>query len=164
MKIFSKTPARLTVYLVEDNIKAVKQAGAPTFTHQHVIRAFNSTWGDVVEWENNRFMNTYSFQVDDSWKKGNMYIVAFIGDYDSKNPTNCVIENAESISFNALATNVEQMATSTIISRDYYTLNGIKDNRRQTDKGHLHCTHNNIRRPSFFSESLDPVKIYWISF
>ena len=132
---FSKTPARLTVYLLEDNIKANKQAGAPTFTHQHVIRAFNSTWGDVVEWENNRFLNTYSFQVDDSWKKSNMYIVAFIGDYDSTKPANCVIENAESISFNALVTNIEQTTTSKVVARDYYTINGVKTAEDRLTKG-----------------------------
>ena len=80
-------------------------------------------------------MNTYSFQVDDSWKKSNMYIVAFIGDYDSTNPTNCVIENAESISFNALVTNIEQTMTSRVVARDYYTINGVKTAEDKLTKG-----------------------------
>ena len=38
---------RLTLFLVEDNIKARFQAGSiHDFTHHHVNRAVNTAWGD----------------------------------------------------------------------------------------------------------------------
>lgn len=47
-KSYDTEKALLTVYLTEDNVKAKNQAGASNFYHQHVIRDYNSSWGDPL--------------------------------------------------------------------------------------------------------------------
>lgn len=92
---FSNTPARITLILTEDNIAARSQAGASgKFTHQHVSRAVNSTWGEVLDWSNNQATYSYTFDVNAGWKSEDLKVVAFISGYDSNNPANCTIENA----------------------------------------------------------------------
>lgn len=90
--------ARLVVYLLEDSIKAVRQSGASdeNYYHQHVIRAYNSSFGDVVEWDaDNRFSRDYTFTLQKDWVYASMQLVAFIGSYNSADPNDCMIENAE---------------------------------------------------------------------
>lgn len=91
---FCSTPSRITLFLTEDNIKAHSQAGATgTFTHQHVLRAVNETWGNVLEWNENKAAYTYTFTLDEAWKKEDLKVVAFISAYDSTDPTDCTVEN-----------------------------------------------------------------------
>ena len=81
--------------LTEDNIKAQSQAGASgSFTHQHVLRAVNATWGKELAWSKNTAGYDYTFTLEDAWKTDDLKVIAFISGYDSKDPTNCVIENA----------------------------------------------------------------------
>lgn len=92
---FSSTPARITVFLTEDNITAHSQSGASgTFIHQHVLRAVNETWGSVINWSANKARYTYQFNVDPSWKTDDLKVVAMISAYDQSDPTKCVVENA----------------------------------------------------------------------
>ena len=92
---FGNTPARITLILTEDNIKAKSQSGASgTFIHQHVSRAVNSTWGEVLEWDNNNANYSYTFDLDSGWKLEDLKVVAFVSGYDSTNPANCTVENA----------------------------------------------------------------------
>lgn len=92
---FASTPARITLFLTEDNIKAQSQAGASgSFTHQHVLRAVNATWGKELAWSKNTAGYDYTFTLEDAWKTDDLKVIAFISGYDSKDPTNCVIENA----------------------------------------------------------------------
>ena len=87
---FCSTPSRITLFLTEDNIKAHSQAGATgTFTHQHVLRAVNETWGTVLEWNENKAAYTYTSTLDEAWKKEDLKVVAFISAYDSTDPTDC---------------------------------------------------------------------------
>ena len=89
------TPARITLILTEDNIEAHSQSGASgSFTHQHVSRAVNEIWGSVLEWNNNKASYSYIFDLDPSWKKDDLKVVAFISGYDDRDPTNCTVENA----------------------------------------------------------------------
>jgi len=91
---FCSTPSRITLFLTEDNIKARSQAGATgTFTHQHVLRAVNETWGTVLEWNENKAAYAYTFTLDEAWKKEDLKVVAFISAYDSTDPTDCTVEN-----------------------------------------------------------------------
>jgi len=95
-KPFCTTPARLTVCLLEDNIRSTSQSGASGEYYQmHVERYINSTWGDIVEWDENRFTATYTIDVSPAWDDRNLSIVAFIGSYDPADCHNCVVENAE---------------------------------------------------------------------
>lgn len=85
--------ALLTVYLTEDNVKAKNQAGASKFYHQHVIRDYNSNWGDVLTWNDNKFSATYEFDVDEAWKKDDLKVVAFLNKHNTKNRLDNRIEN-----------------------------------------------------------------------
>ncbi len=93
---FGNTDQRITVFLTEDNVLAASQAGSGTDTyyHQHVMRGINATWGAPVEWNGDGFVYEYSFDIDPTWKKGDIKAVASVGDYDSSNYTNCVVENS----------------------------------------------------------------------
>ncbi len=85
----------LTVCLVENNITAKNQAGATgQFVHQHVVRANNGTWGEPVQWDNSRLHYATTFSLDEAWVKTNLEVVAFVGNYDSTDPTACITDNA----------------------------------------------------------------------
>ena len=85
----------LTVYLMEDDVKAKNQSGATgVYWQQHVIRRYNSTWGDEVTWDSNLFAADYTFEIDPSWNKEKLSVVAVLGNYDAANPANCTIENS----------------------------------------------------------------------
>jgi len=91
---FSSTPIRITLFLTEDNIAAHSQAGASgSFTHQHVLRAVNDTWGSMLDWNDNWATYSYNFDLDSSWKTDNLKVIAFLSGYDSNDPTNCKVEN-----------------------------------------------------------------------
>ena len=91
---YSITPARLTLFVTEDNIIARKQVGASgMFIHQHVVRAVNDTWGEVINWTGNEMLTKYSFNIDPSWKTDDLKVIAFISEYDSTNPAACNVEN-----------------------------------------------------------------------
>lgn len=85
----------VTVCLVENNIAAKNQVGADaSFVHQHVVRANNGTWGEPVEWDNRRMHYATTFTLDGAWVKENLEVVAFLGNYDSSDPTACITDNA----------------------------------------------------------------------
>lgn len=96
--VFTNLPTHLTVYLTEDNLPAVYQSGAddPTaFIHNHVIRAYNSTWGDEICWNVNQFDMEYHFELDPAWKTQDMKVVAAVSAYNAEDMKQSVIENAE---------------------------------------------------------------------
>lgn len=78
---------RLTVYLVEDNVKANSQAGAgSSWMHQHVTRETNSSWGEPIVWdENGEFKYTYEFTVRTSYKRDDLRVIAVINEYNTMN-------------------------------------------------------------------------------
>ena len=113
---FASTPARLTLFLTEDNIKAKSQSGASgSFTHQHVLRAVNATWGTELAWKKDAVGYDYTFTLDSSWKTDDLKVIAFISSYDSKDPTNCVIENAAmtTVGSEPIVTAITDPSTST---------------------------------------------------
>lgn len=88
----------ITVYLTEDEVKAVYQEGYDgQYYQQHVIRAYNSTWGDPVEWDGNSFSCTYTFDLDKKWKLNDMQIVAALANYNPDDATDCIVENSASV-------------------------------------------------------------------
>jgi hypothetical protein len=92
---------RLTLFLVEDNIKARFQAGSiHDFTHHHVNRAVNTAWGAPVKWDGLHARYTYDFQLDPSWKREDMKVVAVLSAFDSSDPTRCAVENCVSMELN----------------------------------------------------------------
>lgn len=98
---FCNTPARVTVFVTEDNIKARAQSGSDgNFYHQHALRAYNATFGTIIDWkENDTFEYECELQMKSSWKLEDCHIVAFVASYDSNNPNNCEVENSCEIAF-----------------------------------------------------------------
>ena len=92
-KSYDTEKALLTVYLTEDNVKARNQSGASNFYHQHVIRDYNSSWGDPLTWNDNKFSATYEFDVKEAWKKDDLKVVAFLNKHNTKDRLDNRIEN-----------------------------------------------------------------------
>lgn len=119
----------LTVYLMEDDVKAKNQSGATgVYWQQHVIRRYNSTWGDEVTWDSNLFAADYTFEIDPSWNKEKLSVVAVLGNYDAANPANCTIENSAKAS---LVDDVEPEIPTGIVTMDDYH-ETIMNNRKPT--------------------------------
>lgn len=87
---------RLTLYLAEDNIKAQNQIGADgLFYHQHVTRATNDTWGEPVVWQDDNSCTVdYTFGLNSTWKKADLYVVALLHAYDGEDHENIAVENS----------------------------------------------------------------------
>lgn len=86
---------RVTVYVLEDSIKARSQAGATgEYWHSHVLRAVNVTWGEPIEWDG----DTFSYQCELTYKEAcqaeRLQVIAFVNDYDPDHPTQCQVYNA----------------------------------------------------------------------
>ena len=118
---------RMTVFLTEDNVFTNKQAGSGTDTyyHQHVMRAINATWGEAMTWNGDDFEYTCKFDIDNSWKKENLKIIASVGNYDSSNPANSVIENtAVTVPDNATGIKETLSEKSMKEAKTYYSIDG----------------------------------------
>ncbi len=91
--------ARITVYLVENNVAPHSQQGAyEGFVHQHVIRAYNSVWGVPVTWNGLKAEYNVSFDIDLAWLPYNMEIVAFLNVYDENDYYGREVYNSTSVS------------------------------------------------------------------
>ena len=110
--IYDTDNALLTVYVTEDNVKAQAQAGASgTYKHHHVIRAYNSTWGDKVTWDGTSFTATYDYNLDSSWKQDDIKFVAFLNKHNANDPLDNRIENSINVSLSA-TNGVEGVSTN----------------------------------------------------
>ena len=127
-QVFGLTPTRLTVGLVEDHIAQRAQVSLdqwPEFEHTGALRAINTTWGDVVEWDaDDHFTATYQFTLDPEWQRENLRVVAFLNDYDPDDPARCSVENSEQLSLSGLteaisdATSSQRPVSTTIYNAD----------------------------------------------
>lgn len=126
----------VTVWLVEDEIASQDQAAAgPDFIHNHVTRACGSQdyWGDAVTFEADKYSYTCDIEIDPSWKKENMHIVAFLGENTGKWKGHTV-KNAARIGFSAIAdSGVESIDSSKEISSiEYYDFTGRRVSNPET--------------------------------
>lgn len=97
---FTTNPPRICVTLFENNITPRSQAGATTgFTHQHVERAVNSTWGDVIEWDGNSYSYTCELALRADYNRENLGILAYVWDYNSSDASLCEVANSASIHY-----------------------------------------------------------------
>lgn len=89
-------PARITVWLVEDNIPAHNQVnGGNNYVHQHVGRAINKSWGDVIEWQaDGSYAYECQFRARNEYKQENLIVAAMIFDYDEQDVTKNIVANA----------------------------------------------------------------------
>lgn len=130
-KQFCDTPARVTLYLLEDSITPRHQLGASEgFMHMHVERVINSTWGEVIDWQDDgSFSYTYGMTLSDGWKRQHLQLVTFVSGYDSTDPLNCVIENAESLALSDISTTgIREVKTTDakVLREELYTPGGTR--------------------------------------
>lgn len=93
-------PTRISVVAVENDVPSRNQSGADSsYIHQHVMRAANSAWGDVIDWNGYDFEYSCSFPIDDAWVKKNMQVIAYINQYDDQDNGNCKVENTRFMDF-----------------------------------------------------------------
>lgn len=117
----------LTLYLTEDNIKAKSQSGASgKFYHNHVIRYANSSWGEQVEWNNQKFTKTFSIPLTSTWAKDKMKVVAFLSKHNKKNYKDCKIANSNGrdLEMSSGINGVVNGKQLTEVAR--YTIDGVK--------------------------------------
>ena len=124
---FSKTDERITVFLLEDDIKAKHQnSGGDNYIHDNVLRAWNSVWGDVIEWNDNSFEYECQLTIDPYWIKKNLHVTAFVSSYDPANPAECAVENVRDIRFGTI-TGIESAAEDRELAKtEYFTADGIR--------------------------------------
>lgn len=85
----------ITVYVIEDGIKSMGQSGVGgEYTHDHVNRAVNATWGVPVVWNGNTYGYDCEFELNSGWNLANLKIVAFVSHFDPTDPNNCEVANA----------------------------------------------------------------------
>lgn len=123
---FTTHAPRIGVALYEDNIKAKAQAsGGDDYTHQHVGRAVNSTWGDIIEWNDDSYTYTCDLTLKDDYVRDNLGVIAYIWDYDPDDHANCEVANAASITWDKVATHIAApMEKEESASTRYYTVDG----------------------------------------
>ena len=121
---FTVNPARITVYLVENNIKARNQQGSTgEFVHQHVTRKVNSDWGEVIEWNGNDYDYECTFDLRADYVRDNLQIIAMIYDYDPNDASKNDVANAGTLYFADFTTtgiSTVQAETATPTMYDLY--------------------------------------------
>lgn len=96
----SETPPaaanRITVYVLENDINTPMQSGGDAeYMQQHVIRAYNATWGDDIDWQSNgRFNYSVSLSLPDNIVRENMEVVGVISYYTPVDALNCTVSNS----------------------------------------------------------------------
>lgn len=93
---------RLVVYLLEDGLIYPQSGGSSDYVHNNVMRdAISGTWGDAGIITSNTagttFSESYSYELDSEWIADNMYVVAFIANYDGGDVNNREILNAQKV-------------------------------------------------------------------
>ncbi len=123
----------VTVYLLEDDVDLDKmQLGADlSFRHQHVIRAYNSTWGDPIEWNaDGTFEYEGTLNVPSGLRPENLSLVAFASKHDDSNLMDCEIAN--SVKGNAIdwtgydaMHSVSEVESVDVVATSYLTPTGL---------------------------------------
>ncbi|MBO4810480.1 MAG: Omp28-related outer membrane protein [Prevotella sp.] len=121
-------PARITVWLVEDNILARSQAGAGNnWTHQHTGRAINKSFGDVVKWQED---GTYSYECQfrkrSDYKAEDLIVAAMIYDYDEEDASKNLVCNANQVPVTEgeIINGISEMEYGQSVTDRFYNLQG----------------------------------------
>lgn len=130
---------RIMVYVVENNVRQsdMGQSGAPdkSWTHQHVIRAYNGTWGEQLTMTGTQYDMDFSFEISSEWKKEDIQIIAALGNYDDSSYLNCIVDNCEQINFPDMSSISQIDADYKAVSLEYFTISGMPINDRPTAPG-----------------------------
>lgn len=121
---------RLTVFICESGIMAHNQNGryGQEYIHEPVIRAMvTDPWGQQTEWNGRQMsVDLNDVELNAEWKQENLYIAAFLSNYDPEDKLNCHVANAVKI---PLKTNssVEGIATEGApVAVEYFDLAGAR--------------------------------------
>lgn len=128
---FTVNPPRINVTLFENDIKAQNQAGATAgYMQQHVCRAMNSTWGDVIEWDGNSYTYSCDLPLRSDYVLSNLGVVAYIWDYDENNASKCEVANSSSIHYSDFTvgkvTGITTAKSDVSNGEEYFSLNGTR--------------------------------------
>ena len=98
---------RLVVYLLEDGLIYPQAGGTSNYVHNNVMRdAVSGTWGDAGIITSNEagtiYSTDYSYTLNANWNADNMYVVAFVANYEAGNVNNREILNAEEVKITEL--------------------------------------------------------------
>ena len=131
---------RLTVYVTEDHIAAREQLShdgtLSGYEHQHVVRAYNSSWGDLITWNGTQFSTALTFDADPTWKSADLKVVAVVGHYDAQSNLNCTIENSVSVPVATTSADAIRPLDSLSDADDIvYNLKGMRLGQRQRQRG-----------------------------
>ena len=122
---FTANPARITVYLVENNIKARNQQGSTgEFVHQHVTRKVNTDWGEVIEWNGNDYNYECTFDLRADYVRDNLQIIAMIYDYDPNDASKNDVANAGTVYYADFTTTGISAVQAEVPSSTMYDLYG----------------------------------------
>lgn len=112
----------ITVYLIEDGVKAIYQAGAfGDYYHNGVNRATNSTWGDPIEFQGDECTYSCDLAIPAEVNRENMRVVAFVSD-NAKSYLRRIVMNAAESTPTSVA--IGQVAVQTQATPVYYDLMG----------------------------------------
>lgn len=116
----------LTVYVTEDNVKPFYQRGNEdgSHIHRHVIRAYNSTWGDPVVWNGSRFSSEYTFALESDWKRADLNVVAVVGNYNNTDSKDNVVVNCEEIHLGSMSAVAGIVSDPETVATRCYDLSG----------------------------------------
>ena len=127
---YSTLHPRLNVFMLEDRVSALSQAGTadPNYKHNNINRGYNSTWGEPVVWdENNDFNYDCSFPIDPSWKTRDMKLAAFIYNYNANDAKDRRVDNSAHISLSeAVANSIETATANQRQEIGRYNIQGLK--------------------------------------
>ncbi|MCD8387116.1 MAG: Omp28-related outer membrane protein [Bacteroidales bacterium] len=127
---FTVNPARIVVALVEDSIAAHSQAGGTSdYRHMHVNRAYNSTWGEEIEWDGDQYSYECQFTLGATYVRDQLSIVAYIWDYDENSVSNCEVCNSDLLKysdFRGISGITEIRSQEAVTPIAYYTIDGIQ--------------------------------------
>ena len=125
--LYSSDNPYVQVYLIENDIRSDSQVSATgTYYQQHVTRAYNSIWGEPVEWNDKAFAYDCSFTIDAEWNQKNMEVVAFLYNRDADNVKNNVIENGASASLSVDASGIASLQHEAARELARYTIAGMQ--------------------------------------
>ncbi len=128
---------RLTVFVIESDIKAIYQQGAGAdFIHENTLRqVLSDTWGDVIIWNGNQYEMKYNVPLNEKWVKENLQVVAFVHNYDSDNVFNCIVFNSDETAKGDFSNIIGQIIEADIIEEKYYNMQGVEFNIVPSEDG-----------------------------
>lgn len=127
---FGETPMRISVCLVEDGVKPRNQKGADDdFLHNHVVRDYNSAWGDPIVWDAyDSFACSYDFGLKKNYNPANLHIVAYINEYDAESQTKCRVDNCAKAPITGFAGigAIEGPTDDPVVDTIWYDINALR--------------------------------------